>query len=329
MKSTWGSSKGGGDPNIVVTGASGRIGHLLVKRLIDEGNSIRAMVHEKGNIRDLPPGTVPFVGDITEPGSCGDALEGAEVVYHLAGLREAANASTADMMRANVEGTKNIAAACVRNKVKQLVFASTTDVYGNKREGLISEDTEPFATDKYGYTKMLAEQEIVRSGAPYTILRLGTIYGPGFERSFFKIFKALREGKAVIIGRGDNHLPMVHIDDVVDAMVVVMEKRGAAINKTYNVCDGEDHTQEYLIKLAAGMLGVEAPKRHAQELMVRLLAKTRGLDSDELRFLTAERYIDVSKIGRELGWKPRVRIEKAGKDMVEDFMRKSGKDGSA
>ena len=119
---------------------------------------------------------------------------------------------------------------------------------------------------------------------------------------------------------------MVHIDDIIDAMVAVMEKRSASINKTYNVCDGEDHTQEYLMKLAAGMLGVRAPTRHAQEFMVKLLAKTRGLDSDELRFLTAERYVDVSKIGRELGWKPKVRIEQAGRELVEDFLRKGGKE---
>lgn len=321
MKSARKSSRGN-DPSVVVTGGSGRIGHILVKRLLEEGNNVRALIHQKSGIRDLPQGAIPIVGDITSRGDMDDAFGGADTVYHIAGLRQSAKASTKEMMLVNVEGTKNVAAACVKSRVKQLVFASTTDVYGNKRDGVIDESTEPFATDKYGYTKMLAEQEIVKSGAPYTILRLGTIYGPGFEHSFFKIFKAVEEGSVVIIGSGNNHLPMIHVDDVIDALLLVMQKRDASLNKIYNVTDGQEHTQEYLMKLAADFLGVEAPRRHVQEIVVRLLAKTRGIDSDELRFLTSNRLADISRIERDLGWRPKVRVEQGGKQLVQDFVKK-------
>ncbi len=309
------------DPMIVVTGASGRLGHLLVKRLLEEGNSVGALIKDRGEIRELPPGAIPMMGNITNRNELNDAFSGAEVVYHTAGLMHT-KASTQEMMLINVEGTKNVAAACVKNKVKRLVFTSTTDVYGNKRKGIIDESTEPFATDKYGYTKMLAEQEVMKSGAPYTILRIATIYGPSFEHSFFKIFKALKEGNVVIIGRGDNRLPMVHIDDVIDAMVMVMKKRSACINKIYNISDGDGHTQEYLMKLASGMLGVAAPTKHVQEIVVKLLAKTRNIDSDELRFITADREPAIGSIKKDLGWEPRVHVEQGGKKLVDDFIRR-------
>ena len=205
--------------------------------------------------------------------------------------------------------------------MRHLIFTSTIDVYGWKRKGPIDEAATLAPKDKYGYSKMLAEQCVVKGDVPYTILRIATIYGPNFKSSFFKIFRAIKLGNIAIVGSGSNHLSLIHVKDVIKALIAV-ENDAESIDKTYNLSDGVAYTQEQLITLAARMLGEKAPTKHVGELLVRMLAKQRNLESDELRFLTSDREIDISKIARELKFKPGVNIDTGGKELVDMFLEK-------
>ena len=72
--------------------------------------------------------------------------------------------------------------------------------------------------------------------------------------------------------------------------------------------------------LAAEMLGVPKPKVHMGELVLKMLARQRNLDSDELHFLTSDRVVKIDKIKSELKFRPSVDIRKGGKEMVEAFL---------
>ena len=220
----------------------------------------------------------------------------------------------------NVDGTRDLLDSCKRGKVKRIIFSSTINVYGRKRSDVLKETSLMVPTDKYGYSKMLSEQDIIASGVPYTILRIATVYGPRTKTSFFKVFKAIREGNIMIIGDGQNRLSLIHSDDLADAMLLV-ENDEAARNKVYNVSDGVAHTQESLIQLAARLMGAPKPTRHVNEFIVKMLARQRNLESDELRFLTSNRVIDTSRIRDELGFKPKVMIEAGGKELVDLFLK--------
>lgn len=307
---------------VFITGATGRLGRAMAKALVAEGCTVRALMVNKEEITLLPTGTIPFIGTLGDAKVMDEACKGTDIVFHFAGMVHAAKSTAEQIMRTNVEGTKVVLDACVKNKVKHLIFTSTIDVYGKKRKGSLTEESQLMPSDKYGHSKMIAEQDIMRSGVPYTILRVSTIYGHGFEHSFFKVFRALHENKMVIIGRGDNHMSLVHVDDVVRAMMLVKNNPEASTNKVYNLSDGVVYTQEGLVDIAADMMKVGRPTRHAQEFVVKMLARARNLDSDELRFLTSDRVIDISSIRKDLGFSPEVDIKTGGKAMVDKFLNK-------
>ncbi|MEM3781771.1 MAG: NAD(P)-dependent oxidoreductase [Candidatus Micrarchaeaceae archaeon] len=303
-----------------VTGASGRLGSRLCKLLVSSGYEVRALVVSKEVINDLPAGVVPFVGTLDDMQVLYDACKGADIVVHTAAL-VTSSGKVSDIKRVNVDGTANLLDACAKGSCGRIVFSSSIDVYGRKRSGVITEQTKPKPSDKYGYSKLMAEREIINSGIAYVIFRIATIYGPGFERSFFKVFKAIAKGKISIIGKGSNHLAIVHINDVLKAYALAIGN-DAALNNIFNLSDGVAYTQEGLIDAAADMLHAARPKSHVSAALVALLAKKRGLDSDELRFLTSDRIIDISKIKSMLGFEPSVSIQQGGAELVSMFIKK-------
>ena len=81
----------------------------------------------------------------------------------------ASKASTEELLRVNVEGTDRLLDPCIKNGVKHFIFTSTANVYGKRRKDDLTEESDTRPTDKYGYSKMLAEKVIIESGVPYTI----------------------------------------------------------------------------------------------------------------------------------------------------------------
>ncbi len=320
-----GIEKGKGSKTAFVSGGGGKVGMALSKALLENGYKVHALSHQKDFVHTMPAGVIPFVGEITDEKIINEACRGVDVVFHLAAIVSEYKAPTKRLLEVNVEGTKNVLEACRRNGIKHIIFSSSIDVYGRTRKEKLTEESRLRPEDKYGYSKMLAEKEVHRYGnrIGYTILRVAAIYGNGFERSYFKLFEAVKDGKAYIIGDGNNSLALVHIDDVVNAFMLSAEKRNS-INKVYNVGDGVAYTQSGLMDKVAGMLGVEKPRRHISPVVVKLVARSRGLDSDELRFLMSDRIIDISAIKRDLGFNPRVNIDQAGLGLVKDFIKKRG-----
>jgi UDP-glucose 4-epimerase len=279
-------------------------------------------VKRKEFVVELSSGVVPFLGDINDSGVLAEACKGVDNVFHLAAIASEYKATTEEIMRVNVDGTRNVLEACEENGVQHFVFPSTLDVYGHRRKELLSEESRLIPKDRYGLSKVLAEQVIQRYSAtvPSTIFRIATIYGrSGFEPPFFKVFKIIEEQKAYLIGNGQNKLSLINLYDVLQAMVLA-KSNTISNGKIYNLTDGISYTQEYLFDLAADLLKVPRPSRHISALIVNLVAKRRGLDSDELRFLTSNRMVNISKVENELGYRSMVRIEDGTKELVDEFL---------
>ena len=309
---------------IFVTGADGRLGRPLTAELLSRGYAVRALVKDKAHALNLPAGTVPYLGDVSDSAVLNDGCKGASAVVHLAAIVSESSTLAAHVMHTNVYGTRNVLEASKSNEVKRFVFASSVDVYGRVRPERLTEDASLKPTDVYGRSKALAEQEIISNhgDVDYTILRMAAIYGHGFEKSYFKLLKLIRDGKAYIIGRGTNKLALVHITDVVSAYVTAIEHgTGSSI---FNLSDGEIHTQKDLFDLAAILLKVPPPSKHASPVLVRLMARARNLDSDELRFITSDRTIDITRLRKTLGFTPSVGINEGMGRMVELFLERTG-----
>jgi len=307
-----------GKKTVLVTGGAGRLGRALIAELIRQGMAVRALVQRKDDVVALPPGTVPYVGDITDEYTLSEACSGADAVVHLAAIVSQYRTGSREILRTNTLGTRKVAEAARAARVKKIVFASTVNVYGRVRKEKLDERSEPRPTDTYGQSKALAEKEIINSGIDYTILRMAALYGPGFEGSFYKILRIIRDGKAHIIGSGRNHLAFLNVNDAIRAFVLALGRR-ASRNQIYNITDGRDYTQGYLFELAADLLGVKRPDRHISPILVHIVAKARGLDTDEVRFITSNRLVDISKARRQLGFRPRESVESGAGYLLERF----------
>ncbi|MDE1869494.1 MAG: NAD(P)-dependent oxidoreductase [Candidatus Micrarchaeota archaeon] len=310
-----------------VTGANGKTGKELIKMLLKRGDKVHALVKRKEYILQLPPGVIPFLGDINDINVLKDACKGVDNVYHLAAIVSEYQAGTEEIMRVNVEGTHNIMEACASAKVKHVIFLSSLDVYGHSRRELLTEESKLEPRDRYGLSKVLAEKEILKYTGivPFTIFRLGQIYGPGFEHYFFKFFRVIRDQKAYIIGDGKNELNLIHVEDALHAMILAASTEVSRY-KIYNLTDGKAYTQIQLFNFAADILKVPRPSRHISRFIVGFVAKQRGIDSDELRFLTSNRHVDITKIKRELGFSARVSLEDGAGEFVKQFLDQGTKE---
>src|SRR3954463_12839176 len=97
----------------LVTGANGFIGAQLVRHLLERGDQVRILVRKSSNLRLLEGVKTEVVeGDVTDASSLGRAVDGADVVYHLAGIRRTPHA--ADFAKVNVEGTRHVLEAAAR-----------------------------------------------------------------------------------------------------------------------------------------------------------------------------------------------------------------------
>ena len=127
---------------VVVTGATGHIGNVLVRDLIDRGYEVTSMVlNEKDGevLKDL--NTKIVYGDVRKIETLVKAFENAEIVFHLAGIIEIGSGNKKNVREVNVEGSRNVVAACKMAHVKKLVYTSSVHAIPEK-EGIISEVTE-------------------------------------------------------------------------------------------------------------------------------------------------------------------------------------------
>ena len=286
--------------NVLVTGASGRLGKHLVKRL-KKGNKVIEFDRSHGynilNTRDLSK----FSRSV-------------KLVYHLASL-VSYTASYEELYKINVIGTKN-----VMNSFKKVpvVYMSSTSVYGNKLKKIpADEGCKPSPQTNYGLTKLEAERIVLDSNG--IVIRAPSIYGPGFSEGFFDVFKMIENGKMKIFGNGRNRLDFIHVKDLVNALVLAGKygRRG----EIYNISGPDVATQEDIYKTIAKYLGVVLPESHIPTWVAKLLSgKKQRAYIDKL---SSDRVFDISKAKRELRWEPKIGYEEGIREMVNIYRNTS------
>src|SRR5688572_344553 len=217
---------------IAVTGATGYVGTTLVARLVAAGANVRALVRDPR--APLPAGVERAVADLTHPCSLDGALRNVDVLVHAA--VEQRSPSRARHRVVNVDGTRALLDAAAAAGVRRVVHLSTIAVYPRRQGGVpVSPDDalDPFPElrDDYAWSKIGAEGWVAlqrRAGAFDAVtLRLGIVYGCG--RDFVaRVWRRLAGPVAVIAGSRRMLLPLVHVDDVAEAVWRVAEARRVA-----------------------------------------------------------------------------------------------------
>ena len=312
---------------ICVTGGTGFVGRFLVRALLAQGDRVRVVARPSPRADALASSGAEILrGDLSDAQAISHAVEGAEVVYHLA-AKVGSPGKPRDYFDANVAGTERLLAACVQHGIAQLVYLSSLAVYGPVEAGeRIDEDTpldpHPELRDPYAESKIAADRMVAswaqQIGLPTVILRPGIVFGPGRQLPIGIL--GFRLGKIeVVFGNPQNRIPLNYVENLVDATRAAATP-GSGLRQ-FNIIDDDDLTlaRYHEIKRAADHsttrfssawpLYLASP--FAEVLRPLISMGDTRLSRHQLRRALQDRRYDTSRIRRETGWRPRVPLEEA------------------
>ncbi len=326
---------------VLITGATGFIGRHLVARLLEAGASVRVVVRE-ARVRDaarLWQGVklTQVVADLMNQDLPGHICDQVDTVFHLAGYAHAED--TNDPRVANVhwqitvEGTRMLLAQAAHSGVGRFVFVSSVKAMGEGGDGVIDETSSSIPITAYGKAKHAAEEIVLAAGPAHgmhvCVLRLPLVYGPGGRGNLSRMISAIDRGRFPPISDTGNRRSMVHVDDVVQALLLAAEKPEAC-GKTYIVIDGQAYSTRQIYECCCEALGKPVPRWSVPLSVLKLVAKSGDiflqltgrrffLDSERLEKLTGSAWYSSDKISRELGYRPTRNLRDALPGMVVEY----------
>ncbi|MBV8206213.1 MAG: NAD-dependent epimerase/dehydratase family protein [Acidobacteria bacterium] len=313
---------------VLVTGAAGFLGRRLVSRLLQQPGTVRVLVRRIPAEWKTNPRIQAVCGDLGDPEIVNRAVEGVSTVYHVGAAMKGA---AADFERGTVRGTRNVIEACLAAGVKRMVYVSSLSVLdhaGRDPRVAVVENSayEPFPARRglYTQTKLQAEAMVISAmeerGLPAVILRPGQIFGPGAELVTPSGVIGLA-GRWNVVGNGDRLLPLVYVDDVVDAL-----QRAAVspdcVGHIFNIVDSETVTQrEYIAALQPYLQG-KVKVHYVSPLVLgalalvceaaeRALKRPLPLSRYRIRSIRPLSPFDVTAARNQLQWTPRVGARQA------------------
>jgi nucleoside-diphosphate-sugar epimerase len=299
----------------LVTGASGFIGGALCAQLLARGHEVASLVRRPGS---EPPGTRAVHGDLADGAALAERVGEVrpEVVFHLA-AEIASQRRERKVTEVNIGGTQRLldacrAAASAGGSAPRIVFSSTV-VTGDAGGALLTEEQPLPVHTPYGRSKQEGERLVLGSGMPAVVVRPSHVYGPGGWYLNELVARLRQPGRLVVIGRGANLWDVVHVDDVVSALLAAAFD--AAPGSTYHVVDDDPITYYDFMSLTARELGIGAPRRIPATL-ARLIAGRNAVDA-----VMRSARSSNARIKRELGWQPRFPSAREG---VPDVVARLG-----
>jgi dihydroflavonol-4-reductase len=300
---------------VLVTGATGFLGTSLVERLLSDGVRVRVLSRSRSRAN---AGADVVVGEITDAAALDAAVEGVQVVYHLAGRLLEPGVPATEYQRTHVEGTKLLLDRCRSSPtLDRFVHCSTTGVLGATGERPADETAPIRPTNIYEATKAEAElavRDAALDGFPAVIARPGLVYGPG-DMHLLGFFRSVLRRQFRPIGRRPVWLHPIYIDDMVEGLVRCGEQ-GAAVGECFHLAGRGPVRLADLASAIAMAGGTSVPAGHiplpaAQAVAAlgdHLPARVRAsapLTRNRLEFLTHSRVYDVTKARRVLGFDAR------------------------
>lgn len=245
---------------ILVTGGAGFVGAHLVNRLASEGAGEIVVLDnlQRGHSREFLPRSADFRrADIRDQEALGRALQGCEIVFHLAAQSNVmgAVADAGYSFSTNVVGTYNVLQSAAATGVKRLVFPSSREVYGDPRSIPVPETAPLRAKNAYGASKIAGEvycRLAAQQGMETVVLRLANVYGPGDCDRVIPLFgAAANAGLPITVFGSQKILDFVWIDVVVDALI--QAAFGGYIRGPVNIGSGKGTT---IVDLAHRVVGL-------------------------------------------------------------------------
>jgi dihydroflavonol-4-reductase len=302
---------------VLVTGATGKVGHAIATALRERGDEVRALVRDPARAAALlPAGIEPVRGDVTEPGTLPGAVAGAELVFNAMGIPEQWRADEDEFERVNAEGSANLARAARGAGARRLVHTSTNDVFAAEQgesfdETMLADHPKGTA---YERSKQHAEELVLaeRDGIEVVILNPVAVYGPGPTASVSldeDMIRPLVRGRLPALPPGG--MGLVHTSGVAEGHLLAADK--APDGERYILSDAYVTTRELAEKVVEvagrGRVPPTMPRAVARSLafagegVSKLIRRPPLLSRGQLYYFDWQARADSSKAQRELGWK--------------------------
>ena len=285
---------------IAVTGGTGFVGRVIVRKLLEAGQDVRLLVRPSSR-RDILAGkAVQYAeGDVTDPASLGELTRGAAAVVHLVGVIEEKHGATFETI--HVEGTRSVVAAAQKAGVKKFVHMSAMGARAD-------------APSRYHRTKWAAEEIVRGSGIPYVIFRPSIICGRDDE-FVNKLAGMIRFPGAIthlmpVIGSGRSKLQPVSLEDVAFCFVKAATDE-TLLNKTYDVAGPEAMTVDEMLDRIMRVMGRFRLKVHVPVGLVSPLVRLMELahlpspvTSEQLLMLREDNVGDIGPMKKDFDLEP-------------------------
>jgi nucleoside-diphosphate-sugar epimerase len=308
----------------LVTGGTGVTGSALVRRLLGEGRRVIVLDNKEGyktgELRSL--GAEIVIGTVTDAATVARCMEGVEIVHHVAAAFREMHLPDREYAEINIEGTRIVAEAALKQGVRKFVYCSTCGVHGDVRHPPATEDSPIAPSDYYQRTKY--EGELVtlachQRGLPSTILRPNAIYGPGDPGRYYMIFRRVRKGTFPMFGSGKTLYHSLYIDNLIDAFMLA-ESPDRGLGQAYLIADEHYVEIEDLVRRVARAMGtaVRIPHYPVWPLIVighvvEKACKPFGIAPPifprRVDWFRLDRAFDIGKARRELGYRPAVDLD--------------------
>lgn len=314
----------------LVTGANGFTGSHLVKMLQQQGREVKGLVRKSSNLSRLENSNVELVyGDITDRAALQQALSDVDTLFHTAAYVELGLVNEAEMARVNVEGTRAVIDAAKNSGIAKMVYCSTIGVYGDTQGQTIDETfvrKQQGFSSAYDRTKYQAQQLVDRAfekGLNVVSVMPSGIFGAD-DPHFGPVIQLFCQKKLKLWVGGERITGIVHVDDLVAAMILAAEK--GKPGEHYIISTGDLPTRE-MFAILSKETGIPVPAEVPKPIVAiaanvldplgRLLGWNPPISKERIHYVY-ERVVRVNaaKARRELGWQPRS-IEQTLRDLIQ------------
>lgn len=311
--------------NIFITGADGFIGSHLVETLVKKGCQVKALSYYNsfntwGWLDTLPQEIISavevIVGDVRDPEAISHAIQGCDVVFHLAALIGIPYSYQAprSYVETNISGTLNVLQASLKHDVEKIIITSTSEVYGTAQYVPIDEvhplqGQSPYSASKIAADK-IGESFYCSFGAPVVTVRPFNTYGPRQSaRAIIPtvISQLIMGQKEISLGDVSPKRDFTYVQDTVDGFIRIAECQ-EAVGRTINIANQTEHSIQEVAQILIDAINPSA---------------SIVLDKQRIRPEKSEvhRLFGSNRLIKELtGWAPNFGIEKGLKETVRWFL---------